>query len=134
MMAVINAILSCEKGSEIDIISDSGYVVKGYVHPSYLDKWVSTGWKTSNGKQVSNIDLWNEILGLSYHYKLKFTLVRGHNKDKNPIHAYWNSIVDEACTYVMHKIGNNNEPVQLLYDHKSRSFELIDSGGKHIFI
>lgn len=101
MLAVINAITSCEVGSDVHIISDSGYVVNGYNHPSYLDKWVNTGWKTSNNKQVSNIDLWQNILMLSYHYNLKFTLIRGHNKDNNHTHAFWNSIVDSACTEVM---------------------------------
>lgn len=122
MMAVINAISFCEAGSDVHIISDSGYVVKGYTHPSYLDKWVSTGWRTSNNKQVSNIDLWQKILTLSYHYQLKFTLVRGHNKDKDPTHAYWNSIVDRACTMVM---GIDYDGiVKLMYNKQTKTFNI----------
>ena len=48
-----------------------------------------------------NQDLWNELLILSYRYGLKFNLVRGHNKDPNPIHAFWNSVVDQSCTYMI---------------------------------
>lgn len=124
MMAVINAIQSCDAGSAVNIISDSGYVVKGYTHPAYLDKWVSNGWKTSNNKDVSNIDLWQKILMLSYHYRLTFEHIRGHMKDKNPTHAYWNSIVDKACTYVMHtpQFNGYDGIIKLIYDKKAQTF------------
>lgn len=126
MMAVINAISFCATHSDVHIISDSGYVVKGYTHPSYLDRWVSNGWKTSDNKQVSNIDLWQIILGLSYHYKLKFTLCRGHMKDKNPTHAYWNSIVDRACTIVMHdqRFNGYEGIIKLVYNKQTKSFNV----------
>jgi ribonuclease HI len=39
MMAVINAISFCEAGSAVNIISDSGYVVKGYTDPDRL-MWI----------------------------------------------------------------------------------------------
>lgn len=124
MMAVINAISFCKVGSAVNIISDSGYVVKGYTHPAYLDKWVSNGWKTSNNKDVSNIDLWQKILMLSYHYRLTFEHIRGHMKDKNPVHAYWNSIVDRACTFVMHNSQFNDYEgiIKLTYDKKAQTF------------
>ena len=124
MMAVINAISFCETGSMVHIISDSGYVVKGYTDPAYLDKWVSNGWKTSNNKDVSNVDLWNKIPTLSYHYRLKFTLCRGHMKDKNPVHAYWNSIVDRACTMAMHdpKFRDYEGVIKLIFDKRTKSF------------
>lgn len=124
MLAVINAISFCETGSNVHIISDSGYVVKGYTDPAYLDKWVSNGWKTSNNKDVSNIDLWNKILMLSYHFKLSFTHIRGHMRDKNPIHAYWNSIVDRACTVVMHDVDNYEGIVKLIYNKNNKSFRI----------
>lgn len=124
MMAVINAIKSCETGSAIHIISDSGYVVKGFTDPAYLDKWVANGWRTSNNKQVSNIDLWQEILMLSYHYQLEFTLVRGHKKDKDPIHAHWNSIVDMACTEIMQNMIDYDGIIKMTYDIKTKSFNI----------
>jgi ribonuclease HI len=124
MMAIINAISFCEVGSAVHIISDSGYVVKGYTDPAYLDKWVANGWKTSNNKDVSNIDLWNKILILSYHHRLSFTHIRGHMKDKNIVHAYWNNIVDMACTAVMHdpKFRDYEGIVKLIFDKQTKSF------------
>lgn len=125
MMAVINAISLCETGSAVHIISDSGYVVKGYTDPAYLDKWVSNGWKTSNNKEVSNIDLWNEILTLSYHYRLNFTLCRGHMKDRNPTHAYWNAIVDRACTMAMHdpRFKDYEGIIKLMFNRNNGTFK-----------
>lgn len=123
MMAVINAISFCETGSRINIISDSGYVVKGYTDPAYLDRWMSNGWKTSNNKQVSNIDLWQKILCLSYHYIIEFTHIRGHMKDNNPTHAYWNQIADRACTIVMNEIEYDGI-IKLIYHKKSKSFDI----------
>lgn len=125
MMAVINAISFCETGSIVHIISDSGYVVKGYTDPAYLDKWVANGWKTSNNKDVSNIDLWNKILALSYHSVLKFTHIRGHMKDKDPVHAYWNNIVDRACTIAMHEFKDYDGIVKLTFNKKSKEFYTV---------
>ena len=126
MMAIINAISFCESGSDVNIISDSGYVVKGYTHPAYLDRWMSNGWRTSNNKEVSNIDLWQKIIALSYHYNIKFTHIRGHNKDRNLTHAYWNSIVDKACTAVMNSIDGEYEGmIKLMYNKEDKTMRII---------
>lgn len=101
MMAVIQAVKFYPIHTNIDIISDSGYVVKGYNHPAYLDRWVANGWKLSTNKPVLNQDLWQQILNLSYQYGVKYRLIKGHYKDPNPTHAFWNSIVDRACTFIM---------------------------------
>ncbi len=101
MMAVINGIKNYPKHTKIRVISDSGYIVKGYSHPSYLDTWVSNGWKTSSGGDVLNVDLWEQLLSLSFTYGIKYKLVRGHYKDPDKLHALWNSIVDRACTNII---------------------------------
>lgn len=131
MMAIINALSFCKTGSAVHIVSDSGYVVKGYTDPAYLDKWISNGWKTSGNKQVANIDLWMKLSALSYHHQLKFTHIRGHMKDKDPTHAYWNNIVDRACTTIMR--GEDYDGiVRLVYNKKTKSFyrklEVIQCG------
>lgn len=115
IMAVLNAIKAHPLHTQINIISDSGYVVKGYNDPSYLDTWIQNGWKTSAKQPVMNQDLWNELLILSYRYGLRFTLVRGHKKDPNLTHAMWNSVVDEACTYMIQNYVNTNTKETLLW-------------------
>lgn len=122
MLAVINAIKSSSVGTHIDIISDSGYVVKGFNHPDYLDKWLKSNWKNSKNEDVANQDLWHEILNLSYRYGVKFGLIKGHYKDPNPIHAHWNAIVDQACTWIMNNHCIPDEEVIMEFDTYDRKF------------
>lgn len=123
MIAIIQAIKSCPDHSSVLIISDSGYVVKGYNHPAYLDTWMRNGWVTSNGHPVMNIDLWMEIMALTYNHGVKFKLIKGHYKDPNQEHALWNSVVDRACTHI---IKNNilTDSMTLIYDFKTKKFEI----------
>lgn len=99
MMAVLNAINTLD--GALEIYSDSGYVVKGYNNPSYLDKWVSNNWKTSTKKPVLNQDLWQKFLEIKWNKVFHLNLIKGHKKDSNPIHAYWNDICDQICTHIM---------------------------------
>ena len=111
MLAILHAIkISGISGDDIllDIYSDSGYVVNGYNNPSYLDKWVSNGWKTSNKKPVLNMDLWAQFLQIPYSIKFTLSLIKGHKKDKNHIHAFWNDICDKVCTYMMDNVDDTN--------------------------
>ena len=125
MLAIIKAIRECPNGSKVLIVSDSGYVVKGYNHPAYLDMWMKNGWRTSTGSPVLNVDLWLEILGLTYSHGVKFKLVKGHYKDPNPECALWNSVVDRACT---HLIKNNimREYAIYWYEFATKKFHETD--------
>lgn len=123
MMAVINGIKHYREHSNILIVSDSGYVVKGYNHQSYLDTWSKNGWKTSSGGDVLNVDLWQELLSLSYRYGLKFRLIRGHYKDPDKTCALWNSIVDRSCTTV---IKNNMISELTMFDYSFKTNKLTE--------
>lgn len=123
MMAVINGIRHYPEHSNILIVSDSGYVVKGYNHPSYLDTWSRNGWKTSSGGDVLNVDLWQELLSLSYRYGMKFRLIRGHYKDPDKICALWNSIVDRSCTTI---IKHNMISDVTMFDYSFKSNKLTE--------
>lgn len=116
MLAILNAIdrmwFDGYRGL-IEIYSDSGYVVNGYNNPSYLDKWVQNGWKTSTKKPVLNQDLWQRFLNIPWNSKFHLNLIKGHNKDKNPMHAFWNDICDKACTYTMNSV-NSTDVVNVL--------------------
>lgn len=64
---------------QIIIYSDSKYVVNCL--GEYVHKWVKFGFKKSDGKPVSNIDLMQEYGHLYNHLKckIKFEWVKGHN-------------------------------------------------------
>lgn len=98
LIAIMNAIKSCEPGDTVVIYSDSGYCVTGYTNPSYLQKWIENGWRTSNKKPVMNDDLWKEMVIIGTQYDLEFHLIRGHGKTKGSPHNVWNNMCDETCT------------------------------------
>lgn len=139
MMAIIQGIQYYAEHTNILVISDSGYVIKGYNHPAYLDTWLRNGWQTSSGGSVQNQDLWLRILGLTYNHGVKFQLIHGHYKDPNKTHAFWNSIVDRACTHVI----RSNIPIEyqtFVYDFNTKKFKdhymaeydiVQPDGGKH---
>lgn len=130
MQAVIDSIKYASKhypNSDMTIVSDSGYLVKGFTHESYLDKWVANNWKTYNNKPVKNVDMWKELYNLSWHNNFKFIHIRGHNKDKDTTHAFYNDICDRACTHMLNILNNPGFVVTLRYTYETKSFEVIST-------
>lgn len=109
----------------VNIVSDSGYLVKGYTDPAYLDRWIANGWRTSNNKPVSNKDLWEELQRLSWHIGFNFIHIRGHMKDKDPKHAYWNDIVDKACSFLLQQQYSGYR-LKLQYTFATKEFSIVD--------
>ena len=59
--------------------TDSKYLIEGYT--KWIVNWKKNGWKTSAGKPVQNIDLWQKIDQLRID-GLKMEYVKGHSGDK----------------------------------------------------
>ena len=55
LTAVIKGLQALKEECNVDIYSDSAYVVNAFLQ-DWVSKWISNGWKTSKGK-VLNIDL-----------------------------------------------------------------------------
>lgn len=128
MVAVIEGIkymLDNHRTEKIEIVSDSGYLVKGFTDESYLEKWIANGWRKSDGKPVLNVDLWEELKKISWHTGVNFIHIRGHNKDKDRDKAFWNDICDRACTYMMNEMPNPGFFLTLRYYFKAKKFEQI---------
>lgn len=124
MQAVIEGIKNSPL-PDLTIVSDSGYLVKGYTDPAYLKRWVENGWKTSTNKPVQNRDMWIELQRLSWHVGFNFIHIRGHKKDKNEEHAFWNDICDRACTYMINEFRKPGFVVVLRYNFKEKEFKQI---------
>jgi len=69
--------------------TDSNYVIEGYT--KWIINWKKNGWKTSSGKSVQNLDLWQRIDQLRIN-GLVMEYVRGHSGDKQ------NERVDKIAT------------------------------------
>jgi len=69
--------------------TDSKYVIEGYT--KWIINWKRNGWKTSSGKSVQNLDLWQKIDQLRIN-GLEMEYVKGHSGDKQ------NDRVDKIAT------------------------------------
>ena len=59
------------------LTTDSTYVRDGITR--WLSKWKSNNWKTSNKKDVKNVDLWKELDEAIKPHDVRFAWVKGHN-------------------------------------------------------
>jgi len=75
LTAVIRALEALNKTLEVEIYSDSSYVIKGMTE--WLPNWRRRGWKRSHGK-LENIDLWQRLAILADEYKITWRWVKGH--------------------------------------------------------
>jgi len=78
LMAVIEGLQTLAEPSEVRVVSDSEYVVKGL--REWLDGWKARGWKTAAKKPVKNDDLWKRLDALRAMHRLRPEWIRGHNE------------------------------------------------------
>jgi len=71
LKAVIEALKALKMPCEIELFSDSTYVLKG------IDEWLE-GWKKKNFKNVKNVELWREFIEVSKPHKIKVNWIKGH--------------------------------------------------------
>tara|TARA_Y100000589_G_scaffold118511_1_gene112646 strand:- start:18529 stop:19254 length:726 start_codon:yes stop_codon:yes gene_type:complete len=83
--------------------TDSKYVIEGYTN--WINNWKKNGWKTSTGKSVQNLDLWQKIDSLRID-GLYMEFVKGHNGD------IYNERVDKIATNYSKGIATKNNKFQ----------------------
>ena len=71
LMGVIAGLGALKEPCEVEVISDSSYVVKG------INEWL-VNWVKRDFKKVKNPDLWQEYLRVSEDHTVKGTWVKGH--------------------------------------------------------
>ena len=81
MLSVIEGLKALKESCEVEIYSDSEYVVDS-INLKRIDEWIKKGWKTSAKTEVKNIDLWKEILSLLDKHKVSFIKVKGHSDNE----------------------------------------------------
>ena len=75
--AVIEALKCLKVESDVQIYSDSAYVVNAF-NQGWIYNWIKKGWKTADGKSVKNQELWQELYALTKKHKVEFIKVKGH--------------------------------------------------------
>lgn len=79
LLAVIEGLRLLKEPCEIELFTDSNYVVKGI--NDWIKNWVKNNWRGSDKKTVKNSDLWKDFLELSKEHKINANWVKGHNGD-----------------------------------------------------
>ena len=79
--AVIEALKSLKVPCEVDLYSDSAYVVNAF-NQKWIYGWMKNGWKTSNKESVKNKELWQELYELTKIHEVEFIKVKGHSDNK----------------------------------------------------
>ena len=77
LMAVIVALEALNRPCEVEVHSDSQYVVNAF-NKHWIDGWKKRGWKTANKQPVKNRDLWERLLAAKSKHKVEFIWVKGH--------------------------------------------------------
>ena len=60
----------------ISVYTDSTYVIRGITQ--WIWGWRKKGWKTAEGNDVSNQDLWKKLMAQVVGKKINWKYVRGH--------------------------------------------------------
>lgn len=76
LMAVIQGLEAIKESCEVDVYSDSAYVVNAFLQ-DWITKWKVNGWRTTKG-MVQNLDLWQRLLVQIDRHKVTWHKVKGH--------------------------------------------------------
>ncbi|MCR5793499.1 MAG: ribonuclease HI [Lachnospiraceae bacterium] len=77
LMAVIVGLEALNKPCDVDLYSDSQYVVKAF-NDNWIAGWIKKGWKRSKNEPVKNVDLWKRLLKAMEPHNVNFIWVKGH--------------------------------------------------------
>ena len=99
LTAAIKALKYCEEQEKkqlslknIVIFTDSVYVKEGIT--LWINKWEKNNWKTSDKKNVKNVDLWKTLKELSKSRQINWEWVKGHSG--NPMNELADSLAKKA--------------------------------------
>ena len=78
LMAVIKGLGALKEKCEVEVYSDSKYVVDA-VSEGWAENWRSNGWRRNKRERVMNSDLWQKLLELCEVHNVTCRWVKGHS-------------------------------------------------------
>ncbi len=78
LMAVIAGLSALNRPCEVEIYSDSKYLVDAF-NQHWIDGWLKKGWKRGKNEPVKNTDLWKKLLEVKAPHRTTFIWVKGHD-------------------------------------------------------
>ncbi len=97
LTAVIVALLKLKTKCNVDLFTDSKYVMEGAT--KWLEGWIKNNWKNSSKKPVANQDLWQKLIPLLKTHNINWHWVKGHDTD------LLNNEVDEIARNEIKKLS-----------------------------
>ncbi|PPR79256.1 MAG: Ribonuclease HI [Alphaproteobacteria bacterium MarineAlpha2_Bin1] len=89
LVAVIKSLQCLDSEGEIEIYTDSTYVMQGIT--KWINSWKKNNWLNASKKQVKNEDLWKKLDTLSSEKNINWIWVKGHSGNK------WNDKADHLA-------------------------------------
>ena len=77
LTALIAALEQLKEPCEIDLCSDSQYVING-LQKGWAKGWRARGWKKADKSPALNSDLWARLLDLSEAHTIHYNWIKGH--------------------------------------------------------
>ena len=77
---------------QIKIFTDSVYLKEGIT--VWINKWEKNNWKTTDKKNVKNIDLWRQLKEITKSNQIEWNWVKGHSE--NPMNELADKLAKKA--------------------------------------
>ena len=81
LIAAIEALNRLKEPCEVELYSDSAYLVNGF-NNYWVKNWKANGWRNSSKEEVKNIDLWQQLDRLNSTHQIKWIKVKGHSDNE----------------------------------------------------
>ena len=98
MTAVIEGLKMLKYKCEVEIYSDSSYVVNAF-NNFWIQGWIKNNWINSSKEPVKNKELWQELYELTKKHEVKFIKVKGHSDN------VYNNRCDELARQAIQNLG-----------------------------
>lgn len=103
LTAVIEALRCLKQHVPTIVYSDSSYVVNAF-NQGWVISWQANNWLNSTKKEVSNKDLWQDLISLVEEYNVTFVKVKGHSDNQ------YNNRCDELAVAEWKKLKQQAVP------------------------
>ena len=77
LTAVIKGLEALKKPCEVELVSDSQYVING-LSKGWASSWKKNGWKKADKSPALNPDLWERLLELASVHDISCAWTKGH--------------------------------------------------------
>lgn len=81
LTAVVEGLKMLKYPCEVELYSDSAYIVNSF-NQGWIYNWKKKNWKTADGKEVKNKEIWQELYELAKTHKVTFNKVKGHSNNE----------------------------------------------------